>query len=97
MTNAAFLLSGQRQPPGRPGASSGGSKAASPSRGCDVAAAAAAAASGSAAPQPNDLAPSTNTFIRKLYQMVTMEDQEVIAFTSGAYDRRLCRLAGVCV
>lgn len=32
---------------------------------------------------PSDLVPSANTFIRKLYQMVTTEDQEIIAFTSG--------------
>lgn len=33
----------------------------------------------------SDLVPSANTFIRKLYQMVTTEDPNIISFTSGTY------------
>ena len=36
----------------------------------------------------SDLAPSANTFIRKLYQMVTTENQDIIAFTPGAPRRQ---------
>lgn len=32
----------------------------------------------------SDLVPSANTFIRKLYQMVTNENNDIIAFTPGA-------------
>jgi hypothetical protein len=81
MTNSALLLAGQRQPPGRPGASSGGSKAASPPTRCDVELASGPAR---AASPPSDLAPGANTFIKKLFMMVTQENQDIISFTKGA-------------
>lgn len=31
----------------------------------------------------SDLVPSANTFIRKLYQMVTSENHDIISFTDG--------------
>jgi len=33
----------------------------------------------------SDLVPSANTFIRKLYQMVTNENNDIIAFTAGTF------------
>lgn len=33
----------------------------------------------------SDLVPSANTFIRKLYQMVTNENNDIIAFTPGTF------------
>ena len=33
----------------------------------------------------SDLVPSANTFIRKLYQMVTSENHDIISFTEGTF------------
>lgn len=84
-SGAPSLPTGQQRQPPPPPSSSGGNKkaAASPSRQQpgDKELATPGATSTS------DLAPSANTFIRKLYQMVTTEDQDVIAFTPGASRR----------
>lgn len=82
MTNSsaalAFLAGGEQQQPLPQQAPSGEGGSSS----SDVAPS--SSRSRSTSSMASDLAPSANTFIRKLYQMVTTEDQDIIAFTPGA-------------
>lgn len=90
MTNGSAALAFLCAHPGRPtgGSRSSGGGSGSGGKGGAASPGEAPAATATRSSTPSgDLAPSANTFIRKLFQMVTTEDQEIIAFTSGTYVR----------